>query len=199
MRVFQRRRRVRAALPFLVKTVKVFIAACAFLLVFLTLYSEKSDAQFLSRPCAVTQAWDCPFATRTSLGATVARTPSLSLFAQILAAAQWDEDQESGKQSTLFVPTNDALTALPTPILSALTQDHTFAKRFVAHHLVAGAHPLATQVSKGSTLSRGGSVVDFVISSNHVSVRGAAVLQPDIVCTNGLIHIVDKALVPEFF
>jgi uncharacterized surface protein with fasciclin (FAS1) repeats len=94
---------------------------------------------------------------------------------------------------TLFAPTNDAFASLPAGTVEALLrpEKRDALMRLLMHHVVAGK-VLAGDVLKvqhAATLE--GSAVRF-----GLTVGGANVIQPDVVCSNGVIHVIDRVLLP---
>ena len=67
---------------------------------------------------------------------------------------------------------------------------------FVSHHLVKGFPRRRIDLASGETslVTVGGDSIVVIKSGNKISVGDAAVVTPDIIATNGVLHIVNKIL-----
>lgn len=101
---------------------------------------------------------------------------------------------------TLFAPTDDAFRALPPSQLSQLMAKSNAAtlQRLLVYHLVnLSLDSSKIRGAKGPvpTVEQSQLVVDG--SANVLKVNDANIIQADIHATNGIIHVVDKVLVPS--
>ena len=101
---------------------------------------------------------------------------------------------------TLFAPTDDAFRALPPSQLSQLMAKSNAAtlQRLLVYHLVNLS--LDSSKIKGAkgpvpTVEQSTLVVDG--SADVLKVNDANIIQADVHATNGIIHVVDKVLVPS--
>ncbi|NBF39666.1 MAG: fasciclin domain-containing protein [Spirochaetes bacterium] len=96
---------------------------------------------------------------------------------------------------TVFAPTDDAFDALPEGTVEALLEDTEALTQVLTYHVVAGSVSAAdvTSLSNATTL-QGQPVV--VSSSDGVMINQAEVIQPDVMASNGVIHVVDAVLLP---
>lgn len=96
---------------------------------------------------------------------------------------------------TVFAPTDDAFAALPEGTVEALLEDTEALSQVLTYHVVAGSVSAAdvTSLSNATTL-QGQPVV--VSSSDGVMINQAEVIQPDVMASNGVIHVVNSVLLP---
>ncbi|MCB9665352.1 MAG: fasciclin domain-containing protein [Alphaproteobacteria bacterium] len=91
---------------------------------------------------------------------------------------------------TLFLPTDAAFEAAADALAALDTAGLT---RVLAHHLVAAPEPVLVG-DGGAQLTLAAS--SLTIDAAAGTVDGALVLQPDVHVTNGVIHLVDRVLLP---
>ena len=96
---------------------------------------------------------------------------------------------------TVFAPTDDAFAALPAGTIDALLQDIDALTDVLLYHVVAGEVLAADVVSLTSATTLQGSTV-AIDASNGVKINDAMVIQADVRASNGVIHVIDKVLLP---
>jgi uncharacterized surface protein with fasciclin (FAS1) repeats len=98
---------------------------------------------------------------------------------------------------TLFAPTDAAFAKLPAGTLDKLLKPINKAtlQKVLKYHVIAGA-VMAADVKTSKVASAEGSPLDIVASKGSVTVGGAKVLKADNVASNGVIHVIDKVLIP---
>ena len=99
---------------------------------------------------------------------------------------------------TVFAPTDAAFSKLPKGTIDSLLKPENKSKlvAILTHHVIAGAVSSADVVNKklspktvnGSSLSIDGTM--------GVMVSGAKVITADVKASNGIIHVIDKVLLP---
>ncbi len=98
---------------------------------------------------------------------------------------------------TVFAPTDDAFAKIPADALKALVADKAALTAVLTYHVV-GAKAMAADVAKmtwAKTVE--GQSVWLRTSKNGVTVDDANVVIADIVCSNGVIHVIDTVLMPR--
>ena len=96
---------------------------------------------------------------------------------------------------TVFAPTDAAFSALPSGVLSDLLADKTALTNVLTYHVVSGKL-MAADVVTHSTLTTVQGEDLTITTTGGVKVNGANVIQTDIECSNGVIHVVDAVLLP---
>jgi uncharacterized surface protein with fasciclin (FAS1) repeats len=99
---------------------------------------------------------------------------------------------------TVFAPTNDAFAALPEGTLENLlkpeNKDQLVA--ILTYHVVPGK-VMSTDLSDGQKAATvQGADVEIQIKDGKVMVSGATVTTADIEATNGVVHVIDKVILP---
>lgn len=96
---------------------------------------------------------------------------------------------------TVFAPTDEAFAKLPAGTVEALLKDQAKLRTILTYHVVPGRVLAADVVKlKEAKTAEGRSVAIEV--KDGVKVGGATVVQTDILCTNGVIHVIDSVLLP---
>lgn len=100
---------------------------------------------------------------------------------------------------TVFAPTDEAFAKLPADTLQSLLQPEAKDKLagILTYHVVAGK-VMAVDASKlTSAKTVQGKSVAIDASNGGVKVDGANVIQADIECDNGVIHVIDSVILPN--
>ena len=97
---------------------------------------------------------------------------------------------------TLFAPTDAAFAALPAGTVEALLNDIPALTNILLHHVVAGAEVLSSEVSAGPIMMANGAPANVTIDESGVLVKDARVIEVDWLGSNGVIHVVDKVILP---
>jgi len=111
-------------------------------------------------------------------------------------------DTLSGKGPfTVFAPTDDAFAKLPAGTVEGLLKNKEKLASILKYHVVPGK-VLSTDVVKlKSAKTVQGQEVKIDSAKWHlhrnVKVSGANVIKTDIGCTNGVIHVIDKVILPK--
>ena len=145
-------------------------------------------ALLLAAGCATTPA-------PKNLVDTAAATPQLSTLSKLIRDAGLADTLSGPGPFTVFAPTDDAFKALPPATLQALAQDKARLQAVLKNHVVSGA-VLAADVRNGPVKNMDGSNLALSKSGTFVTVEDAVVTTADVKATNGVVHIVDKVLVP---
>jgi len=98
---------------------------------------------------------------------------------------------------TVFAPTDEAFAALPEGALDGLLADQEKLKAVLQYHIVKGKVDAATVkgLSEAKTMSND-AVVKVTINADKVMINDATVTAPDVMADNGIIHVIDKVLMP---
>jgi uncharacterized surface protein with fasciclin (FAS1) repeats len=103
----------------------------------------------------------------------------------------------SGKgQLTVFAPTDAAFAKVPKATLKALAADPMKLKAVLLYHVVKG-RVTAAQVSRlTSAATLEGQKLKIRVRSGSVFVNGAKVITPNVLASNGVIHVINAVLIP---
>jgi uncharacterized surface protein with fasciclin (FAS1) repeats len=120
-----------------------------------------------------------------------------TLVAAVQAAGLEDALRADGDK-TVFAPTDEAFAALPAGTVEELLKPENKEKlaAILTYHVVAGktlSGDLAGKTLDVETLNGASVAVD---GTDGVTVGGARVIKADVLASNGVIHVIDKVLMP---
>jgi len=116
-----------------------------------------------------------------------------------LKAAQLDGNLSGPGPFTVFAPTDDAFKKLPGGTVESLLKDPQgyYLKKMLLYHVVNRELKAADIMRLGSIDTIEGQTLQIDVSNGMIFVNGdAKVITTDIVCSNGVIHVVDTVLNP---
>ncbi len=97
---------------------------------------------------------------------------------------------------TVFAPTDEAFAKIPKDTLNALLKDKEALTKVLTYHVVSGKVTAAEVVKlKAAKTVQGQSV--SIDTGHGVKVDNANVVKTDIMCGNGVIHVIDSVLMPQ--
>ncbi|KAL8570301.1 hypothetical protein ACOMHN_011322 [Nucella lapillus] len=106
--------------------------------------------------------------------------------------------RQQGSGYTVLAPTDQAFAQLPGDLLARILTDATTAEKVIRHHVVKGVYcGDAIVVSVGLKTMDEGRVL-FRCTRDGLTANEASVVEPDLVASNGVIHGIDKVLLPDF-
>jgi uncharacterized surface protein with fasciclin (FAS1) repeats len=97
---------------------------------------------------------------------------------------------------TVFAPTDEAFSKLPSGTVESLLEDIPQLRKVLEYHVISGKVMAEDVLKLDSATTVEGSKVKIDTSSG-VKVNGATVLTPDVEAENGVIHIIDAVLLPQ--
>jgi uncharacterized surface protein with fasciclin (FAS1) repeats len=102
---------------------------------------------------------------------------------------------------TVFAPTDDAFAKLPKGTVEGLLKDVPKLKAVLTYHVVPGKVMAADVVKLKTAKTVQGQDVKIDASKWHlhknVKINDANVVKADIVTDNGVIHVIDKVILPK--
>ena len=135
-----------------------------------------------------------------ALGDIVTTADSAGSFKTLLAAATAAglvETLQGTGPFTVFAPTDEAFAALPAGTLDGLLKDPEALKKVLLYHVVSGAVTADKVVGLTSADSVEGAPIAIAVKDGKVYLNDAAqVVKTDILASNGVIHVIDKVLLP---
>lgn len=97
---------------------------------------------------------------------------------------------------TVFAPTDDAFAKLPKGTVEALLKDTKGLAAVLTYHVVPGKVMAADVVKLTTAKTVQGQPINIVAQKSGVTINGVNVIMTDIVCKNGVIHVIDAVLLP---
>jgi uncharacterized surface protein with fasciclin (FAS1) repeats len=98
---------------------------------------------------------------------------------------------------TVFAPTDAAFAKVPKKTLSALAADKAKLRSVLLYHVAKGKLPAAKVVKRTSIKTLEGQSVRVRVRAGKVFVAGARVTTPDVAASNGVIHVINRVLIPR--
>ena len=127
---------------------------------------------------------------------TAAAAPQFSTLVSLVKKAGLVGTLSGKTKYTVFAPTNAAFAKVPKKTLNALLADKAMLKQVLLYHVLPGSVPAAKVLKTSSAKTAEGSSVDFTVKGENVFVNDAKVITPDIRCSNGIVHAINKVLIP---
>lgn len=99
---------------------------------------------------------------------------------------------------TVFAPTDDAFAQLPEGTVESLLEPENLSQlqAILKYHVSPGTTTLAGALNAGSAGTAQGESLAIAFENGQVRVNNAAILDADIACSNGMIHVIDSVLLP---
>jgi uncharacterized surface protein with fasciclin (FAS1) repeats len=97
---------------------------------------------------------------------------------------------------TVFAPTNAAFAALPSGTLNSLLANKTALANILTYHVVSGEYLASKIVTLSSLMTVEGQSVTISVSMGTVKINSATVIETNVMCINGVIHVIDEVLLP---
>jgi uncharacterized surface protein with fasciclin (FAS1) repeats len=98
---------------------------------------------------------------------------------------------------TVFAPTDKAFAKIPKRKLRALARDEEKLKSVLLYHVVAKKLPAAKVVNRKGAKTLNGERVRFRVRGGKVFVNRAKVTTADVMASNGVIHVINRVLLPR--
>lgn len=141
-----------------------------------------------------------PAAPTQNITKTAASLPQFSTLVSLLKQAKLAGALTAKGPYTVFAPTNAAFKKLPPATLAAVKSDPALLKKVLLYHVVKG-DVRASQVVKlngKSARTLEGQRVSIDVRGGSVFLNNTVrVTKTDVLATNGVIHVIDKVLVPK--
>ena len=138
--------------------------------------------------CATTSA-------PVSVADTIARDPQLSTLNGLVQKAGMAEMLKAGGPYTVFAPTNDAFKAVSAKTMDELSADPVRLKAVLAYHVVP-ARLAADQVKNQDVKTAQAANQSLSKAGSYVTVEEAMVQTADLDASNGVVHTIDRVLMP---
>ncbi|HTR03962.1 MAG TPA: fasciclin domain-containing protein [Thermoanaerobaculia bacterium] len=130
---------------------------------------------------------------------TAVAAGSFKTLVAALKAAGLAETLKGTGPFTVFAPTDAAFAKLPAGTVASLLKPENKDKlvAILTYHVVPG-RVLAGQVTgMSSAPTVNGKPLPISAANGTVKVGGADVVQTDILCSNGVIHVIDTVMIPN--
>ena len=188
---------MKRSITLLVPALAIAIAACS------AAASPSASPTGASTPNPVSTAAPsaAPSASTAAMSKDIVQTAteagSFKTLLTAVKAAGLVETLQGKGPFTVFAPTDAAFAALPAGTLEKLLADKEALKKVLLYHVVQGAVTANQVVGLTSATSVEGSPIAIAVKDGTVYLNGSAkVVTPDVMASNGVIHVIDKVLLP---
>ena len=130
-----------------------------------------------------------------SITETITRTPSLSTLNKLISDAGLADTLKGQGPFTVFAPSDEAFKAVPAKTMEELAKDPARLKAVLTYHVVA-SKMMSADVKNMTAKSVNGAELALSKAGDFVTVEDAAVQTTDIAAANGVVHVVDRVLMP---
>ena len=144
-------------------------------------------------------AYAGPKAASQDIVDTAVAAGSFKTLAAALQAAGLVETLKGKGPFTVFAPTDEAFAKLPPGTVEDLLKPQNKEKlvAILTYHVVPG-RDLASQVTKMSSAKTvNGQSLAISVNGGTVMIDNAKVIKTDILCSNGVIHVIDSVMLPK--
>ena len=123
---------------------------------------------------------------------------SFKTLAAALTAANLVATLKGAGPFTVFAPTDEAFAKLPAGTVQALLADIPKLTAILTYHVVAGTVMAADLVKMDGQSAKtvNGASLNISTTGGVELNSSTSVVQTDIACTNGVIHVIDSVLLP---
>jgi uncharacterized surface protein with fasciclin (FAS1) repeats len=137
-------------------------------------------------------------ATNQDIVDTAVGAGQFKTLAAALQAADLVDTLKGAGPFTVFAPTDAAFAKLPAGTVESLLKPENKAKltAILTYHVVPGTVKAeqVTKLDEAKTVN--GAMVKITTDQGKVMINDATVVKPDITASNGVIHVIDKVILP---
>ncbi|MDB4753863.1 CIA30 family protein [Akkermansiaceae bacterium] len=117
---------------------------------------------------------------------------------KVLNSAGLVETLQGDGPFTVFAPTDEAFSKLPTDVISNLLKPENSEElgNILKYHVLAGSVRLAGALESEGAKTVTGDSISVTFTDGKVKVNESTLINSDIQCSNGVIHVIDSVLLP---
>lgn len=129
---------------------------------------------------------------------TAVEAGSFKTLAAALGAADLVGALKGDGPFTVLAPTDEAFSKLPAGTVETLLKPENKQQLIdiLTYHVVPGNVPAKQIIKLSGATSLNGQRIDIQFADARVKVDSASVVQTDIQCSNGVIHVIDQVILP---
>ncbi|MGP0021711.1 MAG: fasciclin domain-containing protein [Candidatus Sulfotelmatobacter sp.] len=130
---------------------------------------------------------------------TAVAAGNFKTLAAALQAAGLVDTLKGAGPFTVFAPTDEAFAKLPAGTVDDLLKPENHGKlvAILTYHVVPGKVMAKDVVKLHEAKTVNGKDVKIMVEGGKVMVDNADVVKTDIVCSNGVIHVIDSVILPQ--
>lgn len=114
-----------------------------------------------------------------------------------LKSVDLQDDLSGTEPFTLLAPTDEAFAILYVDILDVLFRDPIKLIDVLNNHLIHETITIKDALKLPKITAINGEALDFHLNGKFVKVNHAVIFEQDIICSNGIVHLVDSVLMPK--
>jgi len=137
------------------------------------------------------------YASDRTLQDVLTRSGVFDEFERALKATGNDAVLGNADSYTVFAPSDEAFAKMPAEQREALLNDKQALNQWVARHIVPGKYTATDLMQMREARTLDGDVIAVgpsVSRSGHIGVGDAEVVKSNIFASNGIVHVIDRAL-----
>ena len=138
-----------------------------------------------------------PASAKQDIVETAAAAGNFDTLTALLKKAGLVKTLKDEGRYTVFAPTDAAFAKVPKKTLNALAKDKAKLRAVLLYHVAQGKLTAAKVVKRSSIKTLNGQRVGVRVRDGKVLVGGARVITPDVAASNGVIHVINKVLIPR--
>ena len=140
---------------------------------------------------------DTPQAPEKNLVQTAVAAGKFKTLASLLKRAGLVKTLEGKGPYTVFAPTDAAFAKVPKATLERLGRNRAALRSVLLLHVAKGRLTAAKVTKRRAVKTLNGQRLAIRARGGKVFVGGARVLTPDVAASNGVIHVINKVLLPR--
>jgi uncharacterized surface protein with fasciclin (FAS1) repeats len=138
-----------------------------------------------------------PAAKQDNIVQTAAAAGQFKTLATLLKAAGLAGTLQGKGPFTVFAPTDAAFAQVPKATLNALAKDKAKLRAVLLYHVASGKVLAKRVVTMNSVKTLNGQSLRIRTAGGAVRVGPAKVAKADVLASNGVIHVIDRVLIPS--
>jgi len=157
-----------------------------------------AESQAPPATAAATTSSNATTMAKSDIVETAANAGSFKTLVAAIKAADLESTLHGAGPFTVFAPTDEAFAALPAGTVDDLLKPANKDKlrSILTYHVVSGRAMAADVAKMPSAKTVQGKDLALSATGGVVRVGAATVTKADIACSNGVIHVIDKVLLP---
>jgi uncharacterized surface protein with fasciclin (FAS1) repeats len=153
-------------------------------------------ASALAAVAVARDSGDRPRAAQKNIVETAVGAGNFKTLVSLVQQAGLADTLATGGTFTVFAPTDAAFRKVPKKTLSALAADPEQLKAVLLYHVAKGELRASKVVKRRSIKTLNGARVKVNVKRRTVKVNNARVVKPNVDASNGVIHVIDRVLIP---
>jgi len=137
-----------------------------------------------------------PQAPAKNIVQTAAAAGKFKMLASLLKRAGLVKTLAGKGPYTVFAPTDAAFAKVPKATLARLARNRAKLRSVLLLHVARGRLTAAKVTKRRSVKTLNGRRLAIRVRGGKVFVGGARVITPDVTASNGVIHVINKVIVP---